>query len=117
VGEVGAGAGCSSIQAFVSQDLISQVAPTDYRQNNASLFKLARWVRDFESATGRVATKTELKADVAGIAAQNSIATIANIVASLIWSFISLCRCDVESKRRRIQPWQTQRSMSHSTSL
>src|SRR4029434_4362026 len=49
-------------------------------------------------------------ADVVGIAAQNSIATIANIVAGVISSFISFCRCDVESKRgrmSRMNPWKT----------
>jgi hypothetical protein len=37
------------------------VAPTDFRQNNASLFKLARLVRSYESAEGRLATKAELE--------------------------------------------------------
>src|SRR5262249_32839492 len=59
--DVAAADSSSSIEAFVSGDLISQVAPTDFRQNNDSLFKLARLVRDYESAKGRPATKPELQ--------------------------------------------------------
>jgi hypothetical protein len=55
----GAGDGSRSIQAFSSADLISQLAPTDYRQNNISLFKLARLVKSYEDATGREATDQE----------------------------------------------------------
>src|SRR5262249_15632659 len=51
----------SSIQSFASNDLISKVAPTDFHQNNASLFKLARLVRDYEARKGQVATKEELE--------------------------------------------------------
>src|SRR5262249_482719 len=61
VGEASAHDSSSSIQSFASEDLISQVAPTDFRQNNASLFKLARLVRDYEAAKGRPATKPELQ--------------------------------------------------------
>ncbi len=45
----------------MTEDLISQIAPTDFRQNNASLFKLARLVRSYEAAIGRLATKSELE--------------------------------------------------------
>jgi hypothetical protein len=61
VAECFCNASCSSIEAFSSGNLISQLAPTDFHQNNASLFKLARFVRDYESAIGRLATKTELE--------------------------------------------------------
>src|SRR5262249_2918663 len=47
------------IEAFSAPNLISQLAPTDYHQNNASLFKLARLVISCESAIGRLATETE----------------------------------------------------------
>jgi Bifunctional DNA primase/polymerase, N-terminal len=55
----GAGAGSSSIQAFCTADLVSQLAPTDYRQNNTSLFKLARLVKSYEEAISREATDQE----------------------------------------------------------
>jgi hypothetical protein len=56
------GGGCHQIQTFLGgNDLIAQVAPTDYRQNNASLFKLARVVRSYEKAVGRPATQSELE--------------------------------------------------------
>jgi hypothetical protein len=42
-------------------DGISQIAPKDYHQNNDSLFKLARLVRSYEKAIGRLATQQELK--------------------------------------------------------
>jgi len=51
----------SLIEAFRTGDLISQVAPTDYRQNNHSLFKLARLRISFESAIGRAVTEQELE--------------------------------------------------------
>jgi len=50
----------SLIEAFSLTDLISQLAPTGYHQNNASLFKLARLVRSYENAVGRPATVQEL---------------------------------------------------------
>jgi hypothetical protein len=49
------------IQAFCSVDLITQVAPTAYRQNNTSLFKLARLVKSYENAIGRPASELELE--------------------------------------------------------
>jgi hypothetical protein len=49
------------IQAFCSVDLIAQVAPTNYRQNNTSLFKLARLVKSYENAIGRPASQVELE--------------------------------------------------------
>jgi hypothetical protein len=55
--------GCLQIQAFFrGGDLIAQVAPTDYHQNNTSLFKLARLVKSYENAIGRAATEAELEA-------------------------------------------------------
>jgi hypothetical protein len=42
-------------------DLIAQVAPTDYHQNNLSLFKLARLMKSYENAIGRTATQLELQ--------------------------------------------------------
>jgi hypothetical protein len=50
------------IQTFLGgNDLIAQIAPTDYHQNNTSLFKLARLVKSYENATGRSATELELE--------------------------------------------------------
>jgi hypothetical protein len=48
---VSVGARGQEIQCFFSVDLITQLAPTDYRQNNASLFNLARLVKSYENAT------------------------------------------------------------------
>jgi hypothetical protein len=54
-------AGCLQIQVFFTDvDLIAQVAPTDYHQNNASLFKLARLVKSYEHSVERPATNAEL---------------------------------------------------------
>ena len=47
------------IQASFGVDVIAQVAPTDYHQNNNSLFKLARLVKSYEKAIGRLATVLE----------------------------------------------------------
>jgi hypothetical protein len=47
------------IQASFGVDVIAQVAPTDYHQNNTSLFKLARLVKSYEKAIGRLATVLE----------------------------------------------------------
>ena len=47
------------IQASFGVDVIAQVAPTDYHQNNTSLFKLARLVKSYENAMGRPATELE----------------------------------------------------------
>jgi hypothetical protein len=53
---------CRQIQTFLGgNDLIAHVAPTDYHQNNASLFKLARLVKSYENAIGRRATHSELE--------------------------------------------------------
>ena len=54
-------ASSSSVEGFISEYPISQVAPTDYHQNNASLFKLARLVKSYENAIGRPATSDELQ--------------------------------------------------------
>ena len=42
-------------------DLISQIAPRDFHQNNASLFNLARLVVSYQNAEGRLATEKELE--------------------------------------------------------
>jgi hypothetical protein len=42
-------------------DLISQIAPRDFHQNNASLFNLARLVVSYQNAVGRLATEKELE--------------------------------------------------------
>jgi hypothetical protein len=53
---------CRQIRAFLGgNDVIAQVAPTDYHQNNASLFKLGRLVKSYENAIGRKATHLELQ--------------------------------------------------------
>ena len=49
------------IQVFCSVDLITQVAPSDFHQNNASLFKLGRLVKSYENAIGRPASDVELE--------------------------------------------------------
>jgi hypothetical protein len=56
------GGGCHQIQTFFGgNDLIAKVAPTDYHQNNQSLFKLARLMKSYENAIGRPATQPELQ--------------------------------------------------------
>jgi hypothetical protein len=53
---------CLQIQTFLAgNDLIAQVAPTDYHHNNASLFKLARLVKSYERVIGRSASELELQ--------------------------------------------------------
>ena len=54
-------AGNGLTEAFRAGDLIAQVAPADYHQNNASLFKLGRLVRSCETAIGRLASEEELQ--------------------------------------------------------
>jgi hypothetical protein len=49
------------LEALIARDLISQVAPIDFRKNNASLFKLARLVRSYENAVSRRANTKELQ--------------------------------------------------------
>lgn len=56
-----ASACCSSIQAFCTEDLISRLAPTDFGQNNASLFKLARLVKSYENFLGHPASEVEFE--------------------------------------------------------
>ena len=51
---------CLEIQPYVGNSLIAEIAPRDYHQNNDSLFKLARLVKDCENAVGRRATQPEL---------------------------------------------------------
>jgi hypothetical protein len=52
---------CGSIEAFCAAHPVSKIVPTGPHQNNASLFKLARRVIDYEHATGRRATEQELE--------------------------------------------------------
>jgi hypothetical protein len=55
--------GAVRIEAFFNgSGLIAQAAPTDYHQNNASLFKLGRLVKSYENTIGRAATTEELGA-------------------------------------------------------
>jgi hypothetical protein len=54
-------AGHGLIEALSAGDSISQLAPTDYHQNNASLFNLGRLVRGHEKAMGHPATGQELQ--------------------------------------------------------
>jgi hypothetical protein len=49
----------SLIEALKGRDLVSQLAPNDFHQNNASLFKLARLVKTYENEVGREATNEE----------------------------------------------------------
>jgi len=49
------------VKALGTRDLIAQVAPTGFRQNNASLFKLGRLVISCENTIGRQATTAELQ--------------------------------------------------------
>ena len=60
VGAGSANARFSSIEAFI-KGLIFGLAPTDFHQNNASLFKLARLVKSYENVLTRLATPEELK--------------------------------------------------------
>jgi bifunctional DNA primase/polymerase-like protein len=62
--EVSAALDCKNIgiQPWLDQtNRIAEVAPTACHQNNASLFKLARLVRSYENAVGRLATNRELE--------------------------------------------------------
>src|SRR4029077_6486591 len=52
--------GCLQVESFFSgTDPIAQVAPTDYQQNNDSLFRLARLLKSYEIAIGRLPTEQE----------------------------------------------------------
>ena len=52
--------GCLQVESFFSGiDLVAQVAPTDYHQNNDSLFRLARLLKSYEDAIGRLPTDKE----------------------------------------------------------
>jgi hypothetical protein len=48
-------------KAYIPADVVSKVAPTDHHQNNASLFNLARLVKGYEHAIGRIASAEELE--------------------------------------------------------
>jgi hypothetical protein len=49
------------LETHVAADRISEIAPTDYHQNNASLVKLARLVKSYEHTIGRAAAPEELE--------------------------------------------------------
>ena len=49
------------LETYFATDLISEIAPKDYHQNNMSLFKLARLVKGYEKTMGRAATPRELE--------------------------------------------------------
>jgi bifunctional DNA primase/polymerase-like protein len=51
---------CKQIEPYFTPDLISQIAPKAYHQNNPSLFKLARLVKSYEHSVGRPVTEAEL---------------------------------------------------------
>jgi hypothetical protein len=48
------------LEAYLPAELILKIAPTDYHQNNDSLFKLARLIKGCEYAMGRSVTEGEL---------------------------------------------------------
>jgi len=53
---------CSEqLEIYFATDVISEIVPRDFHQNNRSLFKLARLVRSYERAIGRTATRGELE--------------------------------------------------------
>jgi hypothetical protein len=53
---------CSEqLKTYFTTDMMTEIAPTDYHQNNASLLKLGRLVRSYEHAIGRTATRRELE--------------------------------------------------------
>jgi hypothetical protein len=47
------------IQPYLGNGIIAKIAPKDFHQNNDSLFNLARLVKSYENAVGRLATKRE----------------------------------------------------------
>jgi DNA-binding transcriptional ArsR family regulator len=49
------------LETYFTTDIISEIAPTGYHQNNGSLVKLARLVKSYEHAIGRTATPRELE--------------------------------------------------------
>jgi hypothetical protein len=51
---------CASIEVFCTKHPVSALGPTGPRQNNASLFRLARLARSYEDQEGLVATSPEL---------------------------------------------------------
>jgi len=61
VGGCSANVSSSSIEGFITGVSIFKLAPTDFHQNNASLFKLARLVKSYENAVARLATHEELE--------------------------------------------------------
>jgi hypothetical protein len=49
------------LENYFTTALITDIGPTDYHQNNASLFKLARLVKSYERAIARSANPCELE--------------------------------------------------------
>ena len=49
------------MRLYFPADVIPQIAPKDYHQNNDSLFNLGRLVKSYEKAVGRPATPAELQ--------------------------------------------------------
>jgi hypothetical protein len=49
------------LESYFTTDVISEIAPTDFHQNNTSLLKLARLVKSYQEAIGRPATHRELE--------------------------------------------------------
>jgi hypothetical protein len=49
------------LESYFTTDVISEIAPTDFHQNNTSLLKLARLVKSYEETIGRPATHRELE--------------------------------------------------------
>jgi hypothetical protein len=49
----------SHVRRFLEERWPNAIVPTDFHQNNASLFKLAQFVRDYESAVARDASDRE----------------------------------------------------------
>src|SRR5438094_3177739 len=49
------------LESYFTTDVISEIAPRDFHQNNASLLKLARLVKSYEQAIGRAPTHRELE--------------------------------------------------------
>jgi hypothetical protein len=54
--------GCNEqLETYFTTDLISEIVPTEFHQNNSSLFKLARLMKSYEDAIRRDATRRELE--------------------------------------------------------
>ena len=49
------------LETYLTNDIMSEIAPTDFHQNNGSLLKLARLVKSYEGAIGRPTAHRELE--------------------------------------------------------